>query len=293
MFNKLVAVLEKWPGPVLIFCAAALWSTAGGVIKSFEMDAILLPAVRSVVVALVLSPFLHIKQVRWNKWLPALILSYTLLCTCILMAIRYTTAANAIALQFTAPLWVFLGNAIIKRRLPSLRRCVPLVIMLIGLLIIVLGPQEGNGTLGNILAILAGGFFAVFSLCMPRVKTAGILSTLCLINFGAGLLIIIPLALLPNYSIQVPLQAWPYIFYLGIFQLTGGHVFYLVGLRKVSTQKATLLSTWEFILAPVWAFLLVGELPSANGIIGWVILLAAIIIENTIKEKPADPLLRV
>ena len=89
----------------------------------------------------------------------------------------------------------------------------------------------------------------------------------------------------PGYQVHIELSAIPYVLFLGLFQLSGGYIFYMMGVRKAGPQKASILGAWEFVLTPVWAFLLVRELPTVYGAVGWVVLLAAVLIENhTVKE---------
>jgi len=286
LLNRLIAKVEKWPGSVLVFLAAVLWSTAGGVTKSFTLDAVLLPGIRSLIAGLVFLPFLRPKKIVWDRWLFGMVISYTSLVVLILCSLRFTTAANALALQFTSPMWIMLVSIIVQRKLPSFRRFLPVGIMLVGIVIMLLEPNEGGSLLGNIMAILAGAAFAGVSICLPHVKAGGYLSMLSFINLCVAAIVLIPLAIAPNYTIHVPLSTLPYIFFLAVFQLSGGYFFYSIGMNKVSAQKATILCAWEFILTPVWAYLLVGELPSVFGAVGWVILLAAILLEGRLGADP-------
>ncbi|MBR5430439.1 MAG: EamA family transporter [Firmicutes bacterium] len=280
MFKKIAAVFDKLPGEWLVFISAFLFSTAGGVTKSFQMDAILLPGVRSLLAGLVLLPFLRPKQIVWDRWLACLIASFTGLVLFILCAIRFTTASNALALQFTTPLFICLGNWLFLHKRPSARRLLPIVIMLIGIIIILCEPNTGTNFLGNLCGVGAGLAFAGVSVSLNRVRAGGYLSTITLLNLMAGVIILVPLLLWPTYHVHIELSAIPYVLFLGLVQLSGGYIFYMMGVRKVGPQKASILDVWEFILTPVWAFLMVRELPTVYGAVGWVVLLIAVLIEN-------------
>ena len=246
-----------------------------------------MPGIRSLLAGVALLPFLRIKKIVWDRWLLAMVICYTALVVLILSSLRLTTAANALALQFTSPLWVMLWNVCVERRLPTLRRFIPVAVMIIGIAIFLLEPKQGSNFLGNILAILAGAAFAGVSICLKRVQAGGYLSMLSFLNLCAAVLVLVPLALWPGYTIYVPSNAWPYILFLALFQLSSGYIFYMLGLRTVTPQKATILCVWEFILTPVWAFLLVGELPSMFGAVGWAVLLVAILLEGKlVREEP-------
>lgn len=286
MFKKIAALIDRLPGEWLVFISAFLFSTSGGVTKSFQMDAFLLPGVRSMLAGLVLLPFLRPKKIVWDRWLLTLIASFTGLVLCILCAIRFTTAANALALQYTTPLFICLGDWIFRHKRPSARRLAPIVIMLVGIIVILCEPNTGTNFVGNLFGIGAGLAFAGVSVSLNRVRAGGYMSTIALLNLAAGAIILIALLLWPGYRIHIELSAIPYVLYLGLVQLSSGYIFYMMGVRKVGPQKASILGAWEFILTPVWAFLLVRELPTVYGAIGWVVLLIAVFIENRfVKEE--------
>ena len=280
MFKKIAAAIDRLPGEWLVFISAFLFSTAGGVTKSFQMDAVLLPGVRSMLAGLVLLPFLRPKKIVWDRWLLLLIASFTGLVLCILCAIRFTTASNALALQFTTPLFICLGNWIFLHKRPSLRRALPIIIMLIGIIVILCEPNTGTNFKGNLFGVGAGLAFAGVSVSLNKVRAGGYLSTITLLNLAAGVIILVPLLLWPGYQVHIDPKAIPYVLFLGLVQLSGGSIFYMMGVRKAGPQKASILGAWEFVLTPVWAYLLVRELPTVYGAIGWVILLIAVLIEN-------------
>lgn len=286
MFRKISDAVNSLSGSWLIFIGAALWSTSGGVTKSFEMDAVMQACVRSLMAGVLLLPCLKPKQMVIDKWAVGYVVSFIAVIILILSSIRLTTAANALALQFTAPLWIFLWGLLVHRKRPSRLRIIIMAIMLLGIVVMLCEPNTGSNLLGNILGVCAGAAFAGVSVCLKQVRLGGNLSTIAFANICAGPIILLGLLLLPGYTMHVPSNAWLYIAYLAVFQLVGGYVFYMLGLRKVTPQKATILSIWEFILTPVWALLLVGELPTEYGAIGWVILLAAIMLEN--RMLPAE-----
>ena len=285
MFKKIAAAIDRLPGEWLVFISAFLFSTAGGVTKSFQMDAILLPGVRSMLAGLVLLPFLRPKKIVWDRWLLLLIASFTGLVLCILCAIRFTTASTALALQFTTPLFICLGNWLFLHKRPSLRRALPIIIMLIGIIVILCEPNTGTNFKGNLFGVGAGLAFAGVSVSLNKVRAGGYLSTITLLNLAAGVIILVPLLLWPGYQVHIDPKAIPYVLFLGLVQLSGGYIFYMMGVRKAGPQKASILGAWEFVLTPVWAFLLVRELPTVYGAVGWIILLIAVLIENhTAKE---------
>ena len=276
-------VLEKiraLPGTWLVFFGTVFWSTAGGVSQMFEMDRLLLVGIRALLTGVILLPFLRPKKIVWNRYLFGLIISNTMLMGLIITAIKMSTSANALALQNMAPLWIFLWVFIIQKKKFSPRQFIPVAIMMTGLIAFMMEPNTGSNLLGNILAVMAGWFFAINTVLLQKVEGGGVLSTISLINLCAGIIVLLPLVIAPSYEMVVPSNAWPYIIFLSSVQLAGGNFFYFMGVKKVSSQKATLLSLWEVVLTPLWAFLLIREIPTVYGWVGWLLLIFAEFADN-------------
>lgn len=290
--QKLLNQINRLPGSWLIFIAAVLWSTVGGVSKSLAMDPLLFAGLRGLIGGLALLPMLKPKQLVWDKWLAGLILSYTAVTALVLLSMRYTTAGNIIALQDSALVWVFLWALLIGRQKMNWRRVLPVAVAVLGIIIFLLEPNTGSNTLGNLLGVGAGVCFAAMGACMRQAKAASPLSLVVLMNLCCGGLILLILVFLPGYTLAVPPIAWPVLLLMGTVQLSGGYLCYCLGMRKIEHQRAQLLCTWELVLTPVWSFLLVGEVPTTYGLAGWVSMLAAIVLDSGLRhsrEQQAAP----
>lgn len=286
--SSFLGMLQKIPGKWLIIMAAVFWSTGSAISKCFQMDTVLLAALRSLITGVVLLPFLRLRKVVWNKWLFLLIISNICLVICILTALRFTTAANALALQYTASMWIALWSLLVLKHKMPLKRMLPVIMTALGVAVIMLEPNTGSNALGNIFGMFSGIFFAAVTVLYKKVDAGGDLGSLCIVHFSTGVIILGALLILPGGSLMVPAGAWPYIIYMGIVQMAFGYICYLTGMNTVSPQKAATLSIWEFILTPVWAFVLVGELPTLCGAAGWLILLAAALLEGRLNQA-AEP----
>lgn len=280
-FSAVNRALSRLSGAWLIFLGALCWSTAGAVIKSFETDPLFLAGIRSLLGGLVLSFAIRPRKIRFDKWLVLLILFYTAMVTCVINSFRLTSATLVIAMQYTAPVWLFLLNWLVNKKLEKPRLPVMLLIVA-AVLLFLLEPVSGATAKGNLLALNMGLLFAGVSFCMKRVTHNNALGLVAVMNLG-GALIILPLCLLiPGVNLHVGAGDWPYILFLSVFQLSSGYFFYMLGLAKVTAQKATLLAVWELVLTPVWAFLMVRELPSLFVAGGALILVAALYWDNRV-----------
>ena len=266
-------------GAWLVFFGAFLWSTIGGVTKCFEMHPLLLPGFRSLIGGIVLLPFLRPQKVIWNGWVIGLVLAYTAVALLLLASMRLTTAANAMALHYTSPLWIFLGNRVFRHKKVGFWRGVPIGIMVLGITVILWEGGSQGRFWGNLLAAGSGCALAIFTECTGHIKRENYLGILAVANLCASAIILIPVWLFTDIPIIITKHALPYVLYLGAIEVPVGYFCYMLGVSKTSPQQAAVLGVWEFILTPVWAYLLVREVPTLLGIIGWFLMLAAILSE--------------
>ncbi|MDO4581433.1 MAG: DMT family transporter [Bacillota bacterium] len=287
MYEKLLARIGNMSGTWLIFIGSVLWSTAGGVSKCISVDPIFLAGMRSLLAGLVLMPLLRPKRIVFDRWFFLFVGSYAALTMVILSAIRLTTASNALALQYTAPLWIVIVSFLFFKKRYTLRKLIPTAIIVAGIVIFLIEPKTGSNFAGNLLGVLSGAAFAAVTVCLRRVQGGGTLSTVAAVNLCAGPVILLIASLSPGVSMDMSWSELPYVLFLALFQLALGYVFYSMGTQKVPPQRATLLAVWEFVLTPLWAWLLVGELPTLYGAIGWIVLLAAIFIDHWLNKDEA------
>ncbi len=157
--------MEKNKGILFIAAAATLMSTGGLLIKSVQASAMTVAMARAFFAALVFCPFMQWKKIRFGKHLVGLILSYIYLTVTFVSATKMTTAANAIILQCTAPLWLYLGYIITGKKKVIFSELLPRLVILGGILVILFDPANASGDrtkmIGNLLALSAGISYAV------------------------------------------------------------------------------------------------------------------------------------
>ena len=264
----------------MVAFGALLWSSSGLFIKVLPLGALQIACVRSLVAALTIAT---VVKLRGGKPFPrpdALSLgcafAYVGVLVFFVAATKLTTAANAIFLQCSAPIYlVFLepwvtGRAIRGRDLVAVGLCVSAMsLFFVGRL--------GSGTLaGNLLGVATGVCLAVFSLTLklqrarrPDVDPIG---AIILGNLLVAILCA-PLAL-PGFHPTLP-QAG-ILLYLGVFQIGIAYVFFNAGMRHLTATAAVVTGMLEAVLNPVWVFLGMGERPSALALVGGVMILGTI-----------------
>lgn len=264
-------------GTWAIALAAFLWSLGGVLIKLISADPVLITTLRAVSSGLALAPFIRIRQIPWNWRLPLLIFGYGSLSTCFVVSTKLTSAANAIALQSTAPLWVFLVTLAMTRRI-EWRQAFPVGLIAVGLLAILSEPAAGTSTLGNLIALLSGILFAFNTRLLKQLGGENSIGLISICNLVAAPFIWL---LVPDgVSLsQVSVMDGLIIALMGIVQLGIPYALYTIGLRRTTTQKATMVALIEPTFNPIWVFLFVGEIPTVYGLVGGLLILSGLLAD--------------
>ena len=262
-------------------------STGGLLIKSIEASAISIAFARSLIAGCVFLPFIKWKKIKFSKNYIGLIISYTYLTISFVIATKLTTAANAIILQCTAPLWLYMAYLIGGKKKLVAREFIPRVTILAGIIIIFCDPLNASGNVaaiaGNLLALSAGIAYALEQYFMEKKYPMNDITIIGFINFiMAGVMLLFMHSQIAFSSI--PAVNWLYlIFQIGIFYL-----FFLKGIRLVSAFEASILSLLEPILNPVFVFFFVGEVPSFYTMCGFAAILCGIILTLIPNKKAAS-----
>jgi drug/metabolite transporter (DMT)-like permease len=255
---------------LFILAAAVLWSTAGAAVKLSSLSAWQIASGRSVIAALVLG--LAFPAGRRPPSLRAFGVSLAYAATVVLFIIanKLTTAANAIFLQDTAPLYVLLLSPLLLRERITRGELAAVPVFLLGLSLFFLDQLAPGQVLGNVIALASGVAFALTILGLRAVSHEG--STVLVYgNLIAGLSVCIP-----AFSGPAPtLLDVGLLVFLGVFQLGLAYTLFHWGLRETPAVEASLLILLEPVLSPVWTFLFTGERPGPWALMGGGIILLA------------------
>ncbi len=266
---------------MLLLGCVLLWSTSGVLIKQSSLSALAIVGGRSAIAAIVL--LLFVRRPRWTWSLPQIggAVAYLVMVLCFVQATQWTSAANAILLQYTAPIWValfsywFLG----ERPLPADYAAMGLIGA--GMLLFFGDALSPAGMAGNILAVLAGIALAWMTLFMRKQKDGSTLETVLLGNVLAAAVGLPALAMS-----QVQPADWAILGFLGVFQLGLPFVLYAIAIRSISAIETILISCLEPILNPILVFLVIGETPSPMALAGGTLVLAAVLGRGLVMARP-------
>ena len=232
-----------------------MWSFGGLFIKFVDLSPMAITGLRSLGASLVL--LIYLKRPKWH-WKPYFIIgvaSYVAMMIMYVIAIRLTTAANAIFLQFTAPIYVIiLGYFILNEKINRFDILTMLVIFS-GMILFFIDELTLGGLWGNLLALGAGICLAIITILFRKEKK----SAVDLVFFGNIVTSIICLQFIyEGYTGYSKIDSIIMIL-VGVFQLGIPYVFYTIALRTVSAIDAILLCMIEPILNPLWVYLFLGE----------------------------------
>lgn len=256
---------------VFLVGTAVLWSFGGLLIKMVSWNPIAIAGMRSAVAALLHLAIIRKPQFDWSRAQIGGALSYAATSILFVCATQMTTSANAILLQYTAPVYVMvLGMWFLKEK-PARVDWIAVGVILGGMLLFFLDDLAPGNLLGNIIAIICGISFASTVLFM-RFQKAG--SPLESVLLGNILTAVIGLPFMFQSSPDA--KSWLGIILLGIFQLGLSYVLYASAIKHVTAIEGILIPVLEPILNPVWVALFLGEVPGMWAIIGGSVVVTAV-----------------
>lgn len=258
-------------GALLVLSAALLWSTGGIGVKALSDPALKVAFFRSGVAAVALLLLLRPRVPRWTPAFVAALVSYAACLTTFVVATKWTTAANAIFLQYSGVVWVLIFSPIVLREPFRRRDAVAIAVALSGMALFFVGKFRAGGG-GDLMAMLSGVFFAVLVLALRSERESGAEAA---VTYGN---VLACAALLPFVWKDLALspKSGAILLFLGLFQIAGAYVLFVRGLRYVTATSASLFGMLEPVANPIWVFLFIGERPGAYAVAGGAIVLAAI-----------------
>jgi len=256
--------------PVLLLLAAAiLWSLGGVLIKSIDLSPVTIAGGRSLIASLVMSlatPSV-LRKISWQAVPGAIAYAGTVFL--FVVATKLTTAANAIFLQYTAPIYIAMISPWFLGERTTWRDWLLVLIALSGVGVFFLDQLSLQGLSGVVAALGSGFAFAWLTVLMRRQKTG---SPEAVVLLGNMLTFLIALPwMFPILRIEVN---GPRLLLLGVAQLTIPYLLYSLAIRHVRALDASIISIIEPILNPIWVMLATNERPAFWSIVGGSIVLA-------------------
>ena len=269
--------IRKRSSVLFVFLASVCFSTGGLFIKLIPWSALAINGARNLIGSLVIGLYLLAARRRLVFSRRVLIGALSLIGVTTLFAIanKLTTAANAIVLQFTAPVFVILLMAVLYRQRPSQADLITCFLVLLGVVLFFVDGLQAGNWLGNAAAVLSGLCYAgVFM--MNTGKDADPIFSCFLGQLAAGL-ILTPLCFLETDFSPPTLAA---VAALGIVQVGGAYILFSIGIQHTPPITASLITGMEPILNPLWVAAFYGERVTPLSVIGSVIVFCSIMGYN-------------
>ncbi|MDG4555283.1 MAG: DMT family transporter [Candidatus Competibacter sp.] len=257
----------------MLLAAAVLWSLGGLLIKWVDWNPLAIAGMRSLIGGAVIALIFR-KELKFTGSFEQIGAAVAYAGTVILfvVATKLTSAANAILLQYTAPIYVALFGPWFLGERAQRTDWLSLAIIMVGMLLFFGDKLSMDGYLGNGVALVSGFCFAWLTLFLRRHRTESAISALVLGNLLAGLIG------LPFMFQSMPdLSGWIGLLLLGVVQLGLPYIVYALALRHVRAVEGILIPMIEPVLNPVWVFLMLGETPGVWAMVGGAIILGAVL----------------
>jgi len=255
---------------LLLLAAAVLWSTAGAAIKSCGLDAWQISGGRSLVAAAFLFLAVRDARARPDRRVLAVAAAYAVTVILFVVATKLTTAANAIFIQDTAPLWVLLLSPWLLRERPTRGELLAIPVFGAGLGLFFVDELAPGQALGNVTALVSGVAFALAIVGLRVLRERGPAA----LAWGNVLAAAITLPVWSRGPAATTADL-ALLAYLGVFQLGLAYLCFSRGVTGTPAIEASLLILVEPVLNPIWTFLVAGERLGPWAIAGGAVVLLA------------------
>ena len=273
------------PPLAFVFAAALLWSTGGLFIKWTSLSGLELSFCRSFFAAITVAIVTKHEGFGINRVTAFASVLYAVLLILFVLATKETTAANAIFLQYTAPVYLLILEPLIYKEKFRSRDLVTVLVCIAGMALFFVGQLRPQDVTGNLLALASGLCFALYFLSLRHPKAREVNRASSVI-YGNVLAVIITaplgLAAISTLNMHDTLS----VVYLGVVQLGIAYALFTVAMaRGVRSLDAGIICYIEPVLNPVWVFLVLGEQPSRWALLGGAIIIVAVIVHMLLDAR--------
>jgi drug/metabolite transporter (DMT)-like permease len=264
----------------MLVAAAFLWSIGGMLIKLVEWNPMAIAGMRSAISALLFLAVLRRPKFTWSWVQLAAAAAYAGTVISFVFANKLTTAANAILLQYTAPVYIALFGAWLLGERVTWLDWLTIALVLAGMTLFLFESLGAGRLVGDAVALLSAACFASLVMLLRKQRNASPFESVLLGN------LLTALVGLPFMFQSMPnAKSWVGLILLGVFQLGFSYVLYAKAIRHVTALEATLISFIEPLLNPVWVALVRGEIPGALSITGGLVVLGAVAVRSVLSSR--------
>ena len=260
-----------------ILLCSALWSIAGIFMKGIPWSGFVIASIRSMLAGIVMAVFMLCRGLHFTLNRRTILGGIALCGTMTLFAIanKTTTAANAIVLQFTDPIWILILSALFLHKRFTRTDILVVAITFCGIALFFADGLTSGNTVGNCIALGSGLMFACYYISLGDCTEAERMST---VEVGHILTFLLGLPFIFTTTLTFTWQSVLFIVILGIVQLGIPYILLAHAAGSCPPLVCALLGALEPLLNPLWVALFDGELPGPISILGGIIVIATITI---------------
>ena len=270
-------------GTMAVVATAFLWSLAGLFIKMIDWNPFAIAGGRSLIASMVV--LIYLKRPKFHFSFPQVAAALANAATMLLFvsANKTTTAANAILLQYICPVFTAILGALMLKEKARIEHWFAIFFVFAGMVILFMDKLSGGHLLGNILALASALTFSLFFIFMRKQKDGSPLESILLSHWitaviGIGIALFLPGPRITPASLAA-------LAVLGIFQVGLAAVLFSYGIKRIPAVNANLIAVIEPLFNPLWVFLVIGEAPTPNALIGGLIILVSVTAASIISAR--------
>jgi drug/metabolite transporter (DMT)-like permease len=268
--------------------AALLWSTGGLFIKLSHLPSLELSFWRSLFAAITVAIWTRREGFGINRLTILTSLLYAALLLLFVVATKRTTAANAIFLQYTAPIYMLVFEPLLYKEKFRRKDLLVVAVCIVGMSLFFLGDLRPGELQGNMAALASGLCLAFYFLLLRHARSREVNRASSVI-YGNLILVLFtaPMGLwaLPTISAQEA----SIVLYLGVVQIGLAYALFTLGMaRGVRSLDAGIVAYIEPVLNPLWVFVFLGERPSRWALLGGAIIITAVVSHTLSSARTAQ-----
>ena len=274
---------SKFLGYSYVAAAAIIWGSNGVIVNWVPYDAYAIAFFRVLFASLTLLPIVLLtrkpemmRAARSWRVMLSLGLLLALGWTLLFHSMKLITIANAVLLNFTAPIFVALLAPLFLKEKLNKSTLLALAISVAG--IAVISYQQNLqishlNLLGVILGLLAGLAYAGFIIAPKKALSSFSSQVIAFYSYSVASILLFPFVIGTEFSSD--LTSWVLLLVLGIFNTGFAVTLYLKGLAMIKAQKAVVLTYLEPASAVVFGFLFLSQQPTPLMLVGGFLILIA------------------
>jgi len=289
------SMLDRFPPTAMVVTAVLLWSTAGLLFKMTTITAYEANLGRCLLAAITIAILTRLKAFKADRFTIVSALFYVGALSFFAVANKMTTAANAIFLQYTAPVYILILSPLVLRERFKMSDLFIVIACLGGMSLFFLDQTETTTVaaetqrLGNLMALLSGVSLGVYILLLRHPRSLGK-------NPSASVLYgnLISIFVMLPFVLDNPTASWTdndfiAVAALGVIQIGLAYFLFTQGVaRGVRSLNASIIGFLEPLLNPIWVFLFIGEVPTRWALAGGAVIIVAIGAHTWISSLSKD-----